>query len=229
MLGGTHTAIPLEGAKRASKAANALTGDIYVRRWTTVVGKGKKKREVEKELHVNPLMLIGTAVAGGVAVAGAAVGLWLTQRKVGKAAQAENVRIMRFYEPVFEEKTVVITPETTTTVWDARGVPHTVIVPAVLGTETVMTKAGRLVVYSKRMRPLRNIVTNDAVWSEYAEEYLSAKERAIGWEHDDLRPITDMYGEDYLGKFYQRAMPIRNKSKKPLTLEQRQGMFEGWF
>lgn len=68
-----------KGAGRAvsgSLAASGLKNDIYVRKWTSVRGKGKDKRSVDHELHVNPVAVgvglvgigIGTAVAAWAAV-----------------------------------------------------------------------------------------------------------------------------------------------------------------
>ena len=86
------------GAKAAERAGKALTGDVYTRSWTSVVGKGKKKKVVDHTLHVNPLTLaIGTMFAGGALALGA-IGLWATQRKLDSKVGGDFVRILDFYE-----------------------------------------------------------------------------------------------------------------------------------
>jgi hypothetical protein len=74
-----------------------------VRRWTTVKGKGKKKKELDHELHVNPVTVGVAALVAAGAAATVAVGLWLTQQKVGKTDQvATKTRYARLYEAVYE-------------------------------------------------------------------------------------------------------------------------------
>jgi len=62
--------------KAAEKASRALTGDIYVSRWKTTKGKGKKKKVVDRELHINPLTAIVAVGAGALALG---VGMFATQ------------------------------------------------------------------------------------------------------------------------------------------------------
>jgi len=69
-------------AKGKQTASKAITGDVYIRRWTTTrtTGKGKKKRTIttEHEAHVNPLSIAIGAAVTAVTVGGA---LWLTQMR----------------------------------------------------------------------------------------------------------------------------------------------------
>lgn len=100
-------------AKKGSEiASNALTGDVYIRRWKSLKGTGKKKRETEHELHVNPLTLAVGAAAAGVAAVGAGIGLWFMQRKITADDGAEMVRIVDWHDPVQtyvqKERTVTV-------------------------------------------------------------------------------------------------------------------------
>ncbi len=52
------------GVDASKRVAEALKNDIYVVSWSSVKGKGKKKRVVEHELHVNPVA-VGVGVAVG--------------------------------------------------------------------------------------------------------------------------------------------------------------------
>ena len=73
---------PLVAYKAATSAQKALTGDIYTRRWVTVEGKGKKKRIIEHEAHINPVGIgLGALAIGAAATAGVAA-LWLAQLKL---------------------------------------------------------------------------------------------------------------------------------------------------
>ena len=78
--------IPIAGiaASKGKETAQALKNDVYVRKWTSVQGTGKKAVAVEHELHVNPTGIL-TGVAAGVAAAGVAlVGGALALRFSGK-------------------------------------------------------------------------------------------------------------------------------------------------
>ena len=69
--------IPAQLAEKAAgKASRALTGDVYVSKWQTTKGKGKKKKVVDRELHINPLLVIAAVGAGVLAVG---VGMFATQ------------------------------------------------------------------------------------------------------------------------------------------------------
>ena len=77
--------IAAEAGKKGSEiAAKALTGDIYTRRWTSVVGKGKKKKAVDHEVRVNALTLAIAAVGAASTAALGAGALWLSQKKLGR-------------------------------------------------------------------------------------------------------------------------------------------------
>lgn len=82
--------VPVLAAKRVSgpnaaligDATKPLTGDIYVRRWTTK-GKGKKKGiPIEHEVRVNAVTAAVVAVGAAATVAGAAVALWMMQLRI---------------------------------------------------------------------------------------------------------------------------------------------------
>ncbi len=81
-----------KGAQGASQVASkALTGDIYVRKRTRIVGKGKKAHVVEDELRVNP-------VSVGVGVAATALGLglaaWLLQLRLQPTTVQEMATVV---------------------------------------------------------------------------------------------------------------------------------------
>jgi hypothetical protein len=105
---------PLLAVKAATEAQKALKGDIYTRKWVSERGKGKKKRVVEHELHVNPVTAV-VAVIGGAIAAGLAV---YAGSKAARAAGYDPrirtdkpiYRIARVYDAVYEDVKVVDTP-----------------------------------------------------------------------------------------------------------------------
>ena len=125
------------GAKAAERAGKALTGDVYTRSWTSVVGKGKTKKVVDHTLHVNPLTLaIGTMFAGGALALGA-IGLWATQRKLDSKVGGDFIRILDFYEATYKtvtEKVLIADGFYQTTY--INGVPKEMWVPAIYDTVT---------------------------------------------------------------------------------------------
>lgn len=83
--------VAAKAAEGAAGAGKALQGEIYTRRWVSVTGKGKKKKEVQHEVHVNPLGIgLGVLAVGGAAVAGA-VTLYALQLR----AQPTRVTIVK--------------------------------------------------------------------------------------------------------------------------------------
>ena len=70
---------PLVALKATGTAQKALTGDIFTRTTSKVVGKGKNARVVEDTFHINP-------VTAGIGLAATAVGLglaaWIFQLKL---------------------------------------------------------------------------------------------------------------------------------------------------
>lgn len=60
--------VAAKAGKSVGEAVKGLTGDLYVRRWTSVTGKGKKKKAVEHEARVNVATVLVGAVAAGVGV-----------------------------------------------------------------------------------------------------------------------------------------------------------------
>lgn len=102
--------VPIIAAKKGGDALNkALTGDLYVRRWTSTKGTGKKKREIEHEAHVNPLVLGFAAVAAGVTAVGAGVALWMMQRKVDVNDYHYIYLIVDQMDTTYKEVQVVVT------------------------------------------------------------------------------------------------------------------------
>jgi len=107
--------LPILGAKTAEKgsgiASNAAAGlknDLYVRKWTTVTGKGKDRKLVDHELHINPvgvaLGAAATALAAGAAAFMALGGL----RLAGKQAVLGE-RTARFMIDEFEAEYHTVT------------------------------------------------------------------------------------------------------------------------
>jgi hypothetical protein len=92
---------PLIPAMIAAKQMNlgALNNDIAVYRSTKMKGKGKKKRKVETEYHVNPVSLtVGVAVGAlGLAAAAAvgAVGLYAAGLGASREAGVTKTRTVR--------------------------------------------------------------------------------------------------------------------------------------
>ena len=111
--------IAAEAAKRGIDAGKALTGDIYTRRWTSVVGKGKKKRVVEHEAHLNTLSAVILAAGAATTAALAGAALWATGKSFKRAASTTVVR--RWVE---DQK------KGTVTVYSRSGVPMARNVPA---------------------------------------------------------------------------------------------------
>lgn len=81
-------------AKGKQTASKAITGDVYIRRWTTTrtTGKGKKKRTIttEHEAHVNPFSIAIGAAVTAVTVGGA---LWLMQMGA-KPIKVETTKVI---------------------------------------------------------------------------------------------------------------------------------------
>ena len=77
---------PLLLAKGAANASSglqkALTGDIYSRTTSEVVGKGSKAKVVEHTVHVNPVGIGLGALALGAAGFAVGAGLWAMQLKI---------------------------------------------------------------------------------------------------------------------------------------------------
>ena len=72
-----------KGTTDASRGLQkALTGDIYSKHWTEVVGKGKKAKVVDHEVHVNPVGIGLGAVALGAAALAVGAALWVAQMRI---------------------------------------------------------------------------------------------------------------------------------------------------
>ena len=96
--------------KGAQSAQAALQHDLYVKKWTSTKGKGKKKKIVEHELHINP---VSVAILGGAATLGVAaigLGLWLSGNKMGLKDGKTIKRIVDEYQAVMQTVTVVDVP-----------------------------------------------------------------------------------------------------------------------
>lgn len=65
----------------AETGLSALKNDIFVQRWSKVVGTGKNRHVVEREIHVNPTSLAigaaGTLAVGAAGVLAAGAGMYL--------------------------------------------------------------------------------------------------------------------------------------------------------
>ena len=218
----TATIPPIVAAK-AGKAASegvgrVLTGDIYVRRWQTVQGAGRKRRTVDHELHVN---LVSSAVglaAGGLALGFGAVALWLTQRKIETTKGRDLVLRLRVYDRV------------TKTVHHAERYhfvyPHgheTKVVDSPAWDEKVVTRDAQLVVMTPRGIPLRRAawteVANSGLgWTTYA---LSTAQRAAGYVVKDSG--HDVRGRDAIGSFKERAVLYHTENRNTIGTGARQG------
>ena len=73
---------PLVALKAATSAQKALTGDIYTRTTSRVVGKGKKAVVVDATVHVNPVGIGLGAAALAAAAVGVGVAAWVLQLKL---------------------------------------------------------------------------------------------------------------------------------------------------
>lgn len=75
--------IALQSARNASTGLQkALTGDIYTRSTSRVVGKGKKAQIVDSTVHVNPVGIGLGAAALAAAAVGIGVAAWVLQLKL---------------------------------------------------------------------------------------------------------------------------------------------------
>ncbi len=168
-----------KAAQNASQvASSALTHDLYVKRWTSTKGKGKKKKVVDHELHINPvsIAILGGAATLGVAAVG--LGLWLSGNKAKLGGTKTVKRIVDEYQAVMETVTVVDTPAQTVIIpasddqiwvpsmtkadwlqWDAghyvtvHHAASSYTVPAVTHTEERVKTAMKTVVMSNRFVP----------------------------------------------------------------------------
>ena len=110
--------LPILAAKAAGKgseSAQAIKNDLYVRRWATVTGKGKHKKVVDHELHINPvgvaLGIAGTAVAAGLTVLGGALALRLSGKKL-KLGEATRYFMVDEFGATSHTETYLISPAT---------------------------------------------------------------------------------------------------------------------
>ena len=96
------TVPPLMAARSAgiasSEVKKALTGDVYVRRWQSTRGKGKKKQLIDHELRINAVSGAAIAVGTGLTVLFGGMALWMMQLKVtGFRADKTTTRTVRIY------------------------------------------------------------------------------------------------------------------------------------
>jgi hypothetical protein len=82
---------PLVALQAAGKASKSLTGDIYTRTTSKVVGKGKKAQVVDSTLHINPV-----TVGVGLAATAVGVGLaaWILQLKLAPVKVQQMVTVI---------------------------------------------------------------------------------------------------------------------------------------
>lgn len=80
-----------QGAKAGQQAwqaiSSALAADLVVIRTQTTLGRGKKKKPVDLEFHVNPLGL-------GTAAVGAGLALWLMQLRLAPTTTPDGKQKM---------------------------------------------------------------------------------------------------------------------------------------
>ena len=131
------TVPPLMAARSAgiasSEVKKALTGDVYVRKWTSSTGRGKKKQLVDHEVHFNPLVIAGTVVAAGAAATLGMMALWFSQRKLTTTAGKTIIRRVRIYEPIYKMVTIIDTPAKDVSTTNYRTVRPPVVHGVVIG------------------------------------------------------------------------------------------------
>ncbi len=71
--------LPIAALHGKERATEGLMGDIFVRRTSKVVGKGKKAQVVDSTLHINPVVV---GVGAGVLLVSTAVALYALQLRV---------------------------------------------------------------------------------------------------------------------------------------------------
>lgn len=224
----TATIPPIVAAK-AGKAASegvgrVLTGDIYVRRWQTVQGAGRKRRTVDHELHVN---LVSSAVglaAGGLALGFGAVALWLTQRKIETTKGKDLVLRLRLYDSITKtvhhaERYHFVTDPFAPDPYEYKRK----VVDSPAWDETVVTRDAQLVVMTPRGIPLRRAawteVANSGLgWTTYA---LSTAQRAAGYVVKDSG--HDVRGRDAIGSFKERAVLYHTDKRNTIGTAAREG------
>ena len=227
-------AIPLEAirAVKGKESAQALKNDLYVRKWTSVKGKGKSKKVVEHEAHLNPASVgvgaVGLAVGAGLAGLAAVLALRFGGRKLAEG-DAELIRIVRIYSAKTEQVKVVDTPAIPAhyiTV-NIKGVLKTVWIPEAPEVSHMETRilGQRVVVLSKRGVPVRTFNMPDgAVVGTTWDMGLKPNERAQGWDLDtQLNTVT---GSDKYGGYMQTAYKYTNPNKTGYSLEDKED--ESW-
>lgn len=198
--------VPIEALRQGKRATEALKGDIYTRSWTSVAGKGKKKKVVEHSVHVNPITAI-VAVAGGTIAAGVAA--WVGMRTLKQTGYQftvgpkNMVRVLRVYAETF--KTVVDSPA----------------IPA----RTVATTSPGSYVDSRVWNPITHRYEDISVWEEgkvnYTEE--AAVAAVTHQESVGQRAIV----------FTKKGVPIREWKGDNIALEwpqclSKRQLTEGW-
>jgi hypothetical protein len=211
--------------------AKSLTGDIYVKRWSTVRKRPKHKggpQVIDHELHVNPVSVGLGLVALGGAAAVAAAALWLGQRKVTYGADDKNPaimwRIVKQYGAQTQTVTVVDQPAWDETVqvpmWTPTGFKWVTTVihhPAITHEETVVTRPERVVVTTLRGVPVRTYQGSDTT----ADAILSEREKSLGWAYAESTVLGE--GKDTLGSYLKMKYKFVNPTKKRLGTTEREG------
>ena len=231
--------LALQAADSSRQAvAKSLTGDIYVRRWSTVKKRPKHKggpQVIDHELHVNPVSIGLGLVALGGAAAAAAAALWLGQRKLvygagGTDNPAVMWRIVKQYEAQTKTITVVDQPAVPghyeTVITYIKGYPKEVQIwvegtPAITHEQTVVTRPERVVVTTLRGVPVRTYQGYDTT----PNAVLSEREKSMGWQLSSDRQGTAYLGEgkDTLGSYQKMKYKFVNASKKRLGTDERKG------
>ena len=132
----------VKGSQIASNAASAMKNDLYVRRWSTVTGKGKQKKVVDHELHINPVGVavgaIGVAVGAGLAGLAGALALRYSGKKVVSGEVSKRFMVDEF-DAVYEDQLIVDSPAIagwTEVVVDQAGTPESWSEPPIWVPET---------------------------------------------------------------------------------------------
>ena len=120
---------PLLLAKGAANASTALKGDIFTRTTSKVIGKGKNAHVVEDTYHINPVTAVVGLVGLGIGTVGA---LWAGSKAIKSTGHRvvlgdkTAIRVVRLYDSVFEDVTVVDSPA-----WDEEIRDYTLVKNAV--------------------------------------------------------------------------------------------------
>lgn len=228
---------PIIAGKASERASRALTGDIYVREWTSTVGKGKKKKEIHHQVRVNAVTAAVVAVGAALTLGLGAAALWITQKKVSRKRTVDGdygydlVLIVEQYETTYK----TVTTDITTYYQVIRGVPTVIskeTYDSLLGTgailyedtksvgEQVVDKPGYFIVKSKRGVPYgkhEGVPEGENVLTKYqkSKQYFYVRE---------LKCESIWKGEEWLGN--RRWWLFHTNQKQTYQIGDRKGFLE---